>query len=205
MQHPITRALLSAIEHSTEPMVLSDPHAPDHPIMAANGAFATMTGYTLPQIVGRNCRFLQGTDTDPATTRRIAAAIAAQQASIEWIVNHRANGRPFWNLLFLSPIHDRDGRLLHYFGNQLDITTGLPDWLTEVSFGRAHMTEAHQAEFQRMLLAILDDETGAEPAARALERTLAATRRIAELSTALQPGGGPAIPPPSPTQSATPP
>lgn len=204
MPHPITRALLSAIDHSTEPMVLSDPHAPDHPIVAANGAFAAMTGYTLPQIVGRNCRFLQGKDTDPATTLRIKAAIAAQQANIEWIVNHRANGRPFWNLLFLSPIHDRDGRLLHYFGNQLDITAGLPDWLTEVSFGRAHMTDADQAEFQRLLLAILDDESGAEPTARALERTLAATRRIAELSTALQPGGAP-IPPPSPVQTATPP
>lgn len=204
MSHPMTRALISAINHSTEPMVLSDPYAPDHPIMTANGAFATMTGYPLDQVVGRNCRFLQGPETDPATTRRIAATIRIQQSCIEWVVNHRANGRAFWNLLFLFPVHDREGRLLHYFGNQLDITAGLPDWLTQVSFGRAHMSEANRLEFQHLLFDILEDENlmSGEPAsgARALERIVATTRRLAELSTDLTPG--PAISIPSPTRSA---
>ena len=192
MTHPITRALLAAIHHSTEPMVLSDPHAPDHPMMAVNEAFATMTGYPMAQVVGRNCRFLQGPDTDPATTRRISASIRAHQACIEWVVNHKANGRPFWNLLFIFPVHDRQGQLLHYFGNQLDITAGLPDWLPEISFGRAHMSEANQQEFQHLLFDILEDEShaiaGPGSRARALERILATTRRLAELSTALTPG-----------------
>lgn len=204
MTHPMTRALISAIQHSTEPMVLSDPYAPDSPIMAANEAFAKMTGFPLSQVVGRNCRFLQGPDTDPATTRRIAASIRAQQACIEWVVNHKANGRPFWNLLFIFPVHDRDGHLLHYFGNQLDITAGLPDWLPEISFGRAHMSEENRQEFQHLLFDIMEDQSlaASEPGvrARSLERIVATTRRLAELSTNLI--AGPPIQAPTLTRSA---
>lgn len=209
MPHPLTRALSSAIQHSTEPMVLSDPHAPDHPIIAANNAFAAMTGYALADVVGRNCRFLQGRETDPATTQRIRRTIAAEEACIEWVVNHRADGRAFWNLLFLFPVHTRHGDLLHYFGNQLNITAGLPDWLTEVSFGRAHMTEENRAEFQHLLLDILEDESllMSDPGARAraIERIVATTRRLAELSTALVPGAQPVVPAPSPRRTAAPP
>lgn len=189
MPHPMTRALISAIKHSTEPMVLSDPHAPGSPIMAANEAFATMTGFPLSYVVGRNCRFLQGPDTDLATTQRIGASIRAHQGCIEWVVNHKANGRAFWNLLFIFPVHDREGHLLHYFGNQLDITAGLPDWLPEISFGRAHMSDANRQEFQHLLFDIMEDHSLAadEPGARArsLMRIVATTRRLAELSTTL--------------------
>ncbi len=189
----LTRALISAVQHSTEAMVLSDPHQPDHPLIAANPAFATMTGYGLDQIIGRNCRFLQGPRTDLGTSARIKQAIKDEEGCIEWIVNHRKDGRAFWNLLFLSPVHDRAGRLLHYFGNQLDITTGLPERLGEVTFGRAHMSPTNQAEFQRLLLEMLEaDEPGSGPAdrARALERIVASSRRLAELSTDLKPNGG---------------
>ena len=188
MPSPITQALLAAIEHSTEPMVLSDPHLPDHPMIAANAAFAAMTGYPINEIVGRNCRFLQGPGTDPKTAQRIGTSIREGYGCIEWIVNHRRDGRAFWNLLFLLPVRDRSGNLLHYFGNQLDITTGFPDWLGEVVFGRAHMSRAHEAEFHALLLDIL--ENGADQPGRtmALERILAAARRLAELSTALEPG-----------------
>ncbi len=187
----LTRALISAVQHSTEAMVLSDPHQPDHPLIAANPAFAVMTGYGLNEIIGRNCRFLQGSSTDPGTAGRIRAAIKAEAGCIEWIVNHRKDGRAFWNLLFLSPVHDRAGRLLHYFGNQLDITAGLPERLTEVTFGRAHMSPENQAEFQHLLLDILEDEesTYTDPSgnARALERIIVTSRRLAELSTDLLP------------------
>lgn len=187
MTHPITQALLAAMAHSAEPMALSDPHAPDHPMMAVNDAFCAMTGYSRDEAVGRNCRFLQGEGTDPKTSQRIGAAIREGHGCIEWIVNHRRDGQPFWNLLFLSPVRDRSGRLLHYFGNQLDITKGLPDWLGEVVFGRAHMSREHEAEFHRLLLDILEDKGDGAPAA-GLERILAATRRLAELSTTLAPG-----------------
>lgn len=191
----LTRALIAAVQHSTEAMVLSDPHQPDHPLIAANGAFASMTGYALTEIVGRNCRFLQGPGTDLGTAERIKQAIRDEAGCIEWIVNHKKGGRAFWNLLFLSPVHDRAGRLLHYFGNQLDITTGLPERLDAVTFGRARMSMANQAEFEHLLLDILEDEDAVradpETPARALERIIATSRRLAEISTDLQPGDAP--------------
>ncbi len=198
MPNQLTQALLAAVANSTEPMVLSDPHAPDHPIIAANPAFAIMTGYPMAEIVGRNCRFLQGAGTDRKTAQRLRSAIEAEEGCIEWIVNHRRDGSAFWNLLFLVPIRDRDGRLLHYFGNQLDITRGFPDWLGEVTFGRAHLTRENGAEFQHLLLDIMEDQSASEeggPAqARALERIIAASRRLAELSTTLAAGAKPEIP-----------
>ena len=63
----IRDALVAAMQHSTAPMVLSDPHLPDTPMIAANAAFAELTGYPIEEIVGRNCRFLQGRRTDPVS------------------------------------------------------------------------------------------------------------------------------------------
>lgn len=192
---PIGRALASAIMHSDEPMVLSDARQPDYPMVVVNGAFEALTGYARGEIVGRNCRFLQGTGTDRDTARRIGECIVAGQGCIEWIVNHRKDGEAFWNLLFISPVRDRQGEVLYYFGNQLDITKGVPDWLGDVCFGKAHMSRDIEHEFHSLLLDILENEVGAEEDAasqadrsRSLERIVAATRRLAELSTSLAPG-----------------
>ena len=188
MPSPITQALRAAIQHRDEPMVLTDPHRLDHPMIAATVAFAAMTGYPQAEIIGRNCRFLQGPGTDRAIAQRIRCSIAEGHGCIERIVNHRKNGSAFWNLLFLCPVHDRSGRLLHYFGNQLDITKGIPEWLGGDVFGPAHMTRAHEAEFHDLLLDILEDGSDQADQALALERILASTRRLAELSVDLQPG-----------------
>lgn len=194
-QSPIGTALAAAILHSSEPMVLSDARQPDYPMVVANEAFEALTGYRRDEILGRNCRFLQGADTDEDTTRRISRCILAGQGCIEWIVNHRKNGEAFWNLLFISPVRDRQGDVLFYFGNQLDITKGVPDWLGEVCFGKAHMTREIEFEFHSLLLDILESRAAAEndaatarDQARSLERIVAAARRLAELSTSLAPG-----------------
>lgn len=186
----VTDALLAAMAHSTEPMSLSDPALPDHPIIAVNAAFEAMTGYGSAEMVGRNCRLLQGPATDRDAAHRLGRSIAAGHGCVEWIVNHRKDGGAFWNLLFLSPVYDADGALLHFFGNQHDITEGLPPRLTEVGFGTAHMALESAAEFQRLLreIAGATQSPGAPANARALERVLAATRRLAELSTGLVPG-----------------
>lgn len=186
----ITDALLTAMAHSTEPMSLSDPRLPDHPIVAVNAAFEAMTGYAGAEVVGRNCRLLQGPATDRDAARRLGHTIAAGHGCVEWIVNHRKDGSPFWNLLFLSPVHDSNGTLLHFFGNQHDITEGLPPRLTEIGFGRSHMPPDGAAEFQRLLreIAAATQESAGPAHARALEQVLAATRRLAEVSTRLVPG-----------------
>jgi len=188
-------ALLAAVEHCTEPLVLSNPRLPDAPLVAVNPAFCLMSGYSASEILGRNCRFLQGPGTEPASPRRIAASVAAQEGCIEWIVNYRKDGSAFWNLLFITPIFDAAGALQFFLGNQLDITKGFPDWLGEVTFGRARMSAEVQAEFSAALQDIL--RTSKDPA-RGLEQTIAHARRIAELSTDLEPGAPPPGVPPLP-------
>ena len=195
----MTTALLAAIAHSTEPLVLSDPRLPDTPLVAINSAFEAICGYRREEIVGRNCRFLQGADTDQATRARIGRCLQAQDGCIEWIVNYHVSGRAFWNLLFIAPVFDAGGALRYFLGNQLDITKGFPDWLGEVSFGRARMSPEIQGQFIDALQAMLTT-TGSDgdAPARALETMIVAARRVAELSTQLQTGAPPPGSPPLP-------
>jgi PAS domain S-box-containing protein len=179
----IREALTTAMLNSTAPMVLSDPHQPDCPMIVVNQAFADLTGYDPLDITGHNCRFLQGPKTDPVGRRRIRACLDAGEGCIEWIVNYRRDGSEFWNLLFISPVHAEDGSLLFYFGNQLDITRGFPDWLVDVPLGRAHVVPALQREFH----ALLEEVTVAQRV-QSLERIVAAAHRLAEISTNLAPG-----------------
>jgi PAS domain S-box-containing protein len=176
-------ALTTAMMHSTAPMVLSDPHLPDCPMIAVNQAFADLTGYDPVDITGHNCRFLQGPKTDPSSPRRIRACLDAGQGCVEWIVNYRRDGSEFWNLLFISPVYGADGTLLFYFGNQLDITRGLPDWLVDVQLGRAHVVPALEQEFHALLA-----EVTLAARVQGLERIVAAAHRLAEISTKLAPG-----------------
>ncbi len=179
----IRNALELAMQHSTAPMVLSDPHLPDTPMVVANQAFSTLTGYPIEEIVGRNCRFLQGARTDPVSPRRIRACLDAGQGCIEWIVNYRRDGSQFYNLLFISPIRDAAGTLLYFFGNQLDITMGTPDWLAEIPFGKAHVVPALEDEFHALLGVV-----GTAGQTEGLEKIVSAAHRLAEISTKLKPG-----------------
>ncbi|RYE61577.1 MAG: PAS domain-containing protein, partial [Oxalobacteraceae bacterium] len=103
-------------------MIITDPRQPDNPIVFANNAFCRMTGYSAAEIIGRNCRFLQGSETDQAAVARIRDALAsARQIEVD-IRNHRKNGQPFWNRLLISPVHDATGQLAYFFASQLDVT-----------------------------------------------------------------------------------
>ncbi len=189
--NPITNALLAAMMHSTEPMVLTDPHLADHPMIAVNPAFGALTGYDLADTVGRNCRFLQGADTDPATPKRIGRCLAERRGCVEWIVNHRRDGTVFWNLLFISPVFDTDGALLHFFGNQRDITSGNADPVPDHVFGKADMPADSRVDFQDALRVVLFNapnagQTEAERA-RGLERVVEAARRVNVATTQLTP------------------
>ncbi len=111
-----------AIEMSLVPIVLSDPHQTDDPIIFANGAFCELTGYAVDEIIGRNCRFLQGPATDKKAVARVRAAIAQRWDVTEELVNYRKDGSTFWNALFVNPVFDRGGRLVYLFGTQIDVT-----------------------------------------------------------------------------------
>jgi PAS domain S-box-containing protein len=91
-------------------------------VVFANGAFCRLTGYDRDEIVGRNCRFLQGPETDRETVARLHDAVAAAQPIELDIRNHRKNGEPFWNRLLMAPVHDADGELAYFFASQVDVT-----------------------------------------------------------------------------------
>ena len=111
-----------AVERTRMPMVVSDPRQPDNPIVLANGAFLHLTGYTAGEVIGRNCRFLQGEGTSAAAVEAIRTALREEREIDVEILNYRKDGSAFWNQLSLSPVHDDKGRLLYVFGSQIDVT-----------------------------------------------------------------------------------
>jgi diguanylate cyclase (GGDEF)-like protein/PAS domain S-box-containing protein len=99
-----------------------DMRVPEQPIVFVNPAFERLTGYGTEESIGRNCRFLQGPDTDPAAVAEIRAAIAESHDCTVQLLNYRKDGSTFWNELTLSPVRDESGIVTHYVGIQLDIT-----------------------------------------------------------------------------------
>ncbi len=112
----------AAVEMTRMPMAITDPNLPDNPIVFVNVAFQELTGYQSHEIVGRNCRFLQGAGSDPETVSAVRAAIAARtDVSVE-LLNYRKDGSAFWNALFISPVFGPDKKLLYFFASQLDVS-----------------------------------------------------------------------------------
>ncbi|WP_207477662.1 histidine kinase famiy protein [Arenibaculum pallidiluteum] len=112
----------AAVEMTRMPMVVTDANQPDNPIVFVNRAFLDLTLYAEDEVLGRNCRFLQGPETDPHTVGEVRAALADQRAIAVDILNYKRDGSPFWNALFIGPVFDRDGRLLYWFASQMDVT-----------------------------------------------------------------------------------
>jgi PAS domain S-box-containing protein len=99
-------------------VVFSDPSLPDNPMIYVSEAFEAQTGYSAAEAVGRNCRFLQGEDTDPHAVEAIRQALRAQTTFTIDILNYRKDGTPFMNRLRIRPIYDTDGRLMFFAGAQ---------------------------------------------------------------------------------------
>ena len=112
----------AAVEMTRMPMLITDPGQEDNPIVFANGAFTDLTGYAQQDILGRNCRFLQGPDTDRTTVAELRRAVHEERAVAVDLLNYKADGTPFWNALFFGPIFDQDGTLLYFFASQMDIS-----------------------------------------------------------------------------------
>ncbi|WP_427024427.1 PAS domain-containing protein [Aureimonas ureilytica] len=106
-------------------LVLTNPHLPDNPIVYANQAFARISRYTVEAVVGRNCRFLQGADTDPNTVRRIGEALRNEEDISVDLLNYRADGTAFLNRLMITPLYDSSGQLQCFLGVQRDLSQGM--------------------------------------------------------------------------------
>ncbi len=111
-----------ALESTSEGVVIADCAEPGMPIIYVNSAFTTMTGYSPEEVVGRNCRFLQGPETDPAARQAIRDAVSGETPCKVEILNYRKDGTPFWNELSITPVRDDTGRTTHFIGIQSDVT-----------------------------------------------------------------------------------
>ncbi|HMB04110.1 MAG TPA: PAS domain S-box protein [Isosphaeraceae bacterium] len=111
-----------AIAAIAQGLIITDARQPDHPIIYVNPAFEQITGYPGEEALGRNCRFLQGPETDPAAVAAVRAAIRGRRECSVELLNYRKDGTPFWNALAISPVQDGAGRVTHFVGVQTDIT-----------------------------------------------------------------------------------
>ncbi len=110
------------IHATTQGIVITDALQPDCPIIFINRGFELITGYTAEDALGRNCRFLQGRETDAATTASIRQAIREERAGSFELLNYRKDGTTFWNEMSITPVRDENGQLTHFVGVQSDIT-----------------------------------------------------------------------------------
>ena len=123
LQHGQADPFSAAIRATRMPMIVTDPHQADNPIIFANDAFLEMSGYSREEINGKNCRFLQGRDTDPETVRAISEALVKGRDISADILNYRKDGTPFWNQLFVAPLGgSSDGDVSFFIGIQREVS-----------------------------------------------------------------------------------
>ena len=122
MHHYVENPFEAAFHATRMAMMIVDARRDDQPILAANDAFLELTGYGRDEGVGRNCRFLQGSQTDPAAVRKLREAVRdGRDVSVE-ILNYRKDGSTFWNKLYVNPVRDEQGHVAYFFASQLDVT-----------------------------------------------------------------------------------
>ena len=117
--------MLDEHEHDDADMtamyVISDPTIQGHPIVYASKGFCQLTQYTKEELEGKNCRLLQGSDTDPKDVKKISDAIAAQTEVSVCLLNYKKNGKPFYNQFFMLPLRDDHGTVLYYLSVSKEI------------------------------------------------------------------------------------
>ncbi|KZV23951.1 phototropin-1 [Dorcoceras hygrometricum] len=112
--------LATTLERIEKNFVITDPRLPDNPIIFASDSFLELTEYSREEILGRNCRFLQGPETDPSTVKKIRQAIDNQTDVTVQLINYTKSGKKFWNLFHLQPMRDQKGEVQYFIGVQLD-------------------------------------------------------------------------------------
>lgn len=121
-EHGVGDPFAAAIRAARMAMIVTDARQADNPIIFANDAFLALTGYHRDEVIGRNCRFLQGPDTDPAAIEAMRRAIADGEDVAIDILNYRKDGSTFWNALYLSPVRSKTGEIVYFFSSQLNIS-----------------------------------------------------------------------------------
>ncbi|NOU23755.1 MAG: PAS domain-containing protein [Methyloglobulus sp.] len=118
----IPQILSSILDECVNGVTLADPDLEGTPIVYANKAFERLTGYSQEDIIGNNCRFLQGPDREQEARFQLADAIKSHKPIEVTLRNYRKNGELFFNHLKITPLFDRKGRVIYYLGVQYDVT-----------------------------------------------------------------------------------
>mmetsp|Transcript_10478 Transcript_10478/g.24408 ORF Transcript_10478/g.24408 Transcript_10478/m.24408 type:complete len:592 (+) Transcript_10478:236-2011(+) len=118
--------LIAVLQEAQRSYVITDPNQLDNPITWVSPNFCTLTGYHRDEIIGRNCRFLQGPATDPKVVAKIREAVEGEYPETFCIINYKKDGTPFWNNLYMSPLFDRDKKVTHFIGVQCDVSAAKP-------------------------------------------------------------------------------
>nr|AML77279.1 putative LOV domain-containing protein [Sargassum vachellianum] len=113
--------LMRALMESQQNFTISDPSMPDNPIVYASQGFLNLTGYTIQNVIGRNCRFLQGPGTDPRAIDIVRRGVSEGRDTSVCLLNYKADGTPFWNQFFVAALRDDTGKIVNYVGVQCEV------------------------------------------------------------------------------------
>ncbi len=133
---------MQATEQTRMALCISDPFEPGVPMVYVNEAFVELTGYQREDVIGKNCRLLQGEETQQSAINKIRAALDVREVVVVDILNYRKDGTPFWNALHVGPIFNDDGELAYFYGSQWDITDLLVE--RERNLRQKHVAEELQ-------------------------------------------------------------
>ena len=111
-----------AMDEAPIGITITDPGQEDNPVVYANAEFERLTGYAEAEVLGRNCRFMQGEATDPDAVDRLREGIGAEEPVTVELRNYRKDGTPFWNRVTVAPITDGSGTVENFVGFQEDVT-----------------------------------------------------------------------------------
>jgi diguanylate cyclase len=113
------------VEHTAAAIAISDMRALDQPLVYVNAAFELLTGYSSDDVIGKNCRFMQGPIRDQSEVVLLREAIAQGRQVRTMIRNYKKTGEVFWNDLTLAPMHDAEGKVTHYFSICFDVSASV--------------------------------------------------------------------------------
>ncbi|MCW2704638.1 MAG: putative sensor protein [Blastococcus sp.] len=162
---------------------ITDPREPDNPLVWVNPSFTRITGYEPDEVVGRNCRFLQGPATDPAAVSQIRSALEERRTVTTTLLNYRKDGSAFWNQLSVSPVFDGEGTLVSFVGVQTDVTERVRVERERESAFAAEQAARREAELARSIAE--QARSDAERAQADAERAQNRLALMAEVTSAL--------------------